>query len=52
MSGRGAWICSGSLACFDAAVRRGGFAKAWRHQVDPTMLEGLRTSYLYEMTKG
>jgi len=52
ISGRGAWICADSLACFDAAARRGGFAKAWRSQVDSAVVEDLRASYLHEMTKG
>ncbi len=30
VSGRGAWLCRGSLRCFEAAVRRGRLARALR----------------------
>ena len=38
--GRGAWLCS--LACFDTAVRRRGFERAWRRSVSTDALTTLR----------
>ncbi len=39
-AGRGAWVCS--LACFDLAVRRRAFDRAWRRVVGPEALATLR----------
>jgi len=48
-NGRGAWLCRGSdgasaveLACLDAAVRRGAFAKAWRTRIGPDDEQAIR----------
>ena len=30
LPGRGAWLCAGSVACFEAAVKRKAFARALR----------------------
>ena len=38
--GRGAWVCS--LACFDTAVKRRGFDRAWRQAVGADALATLR----------
>jgi predicted RNA-binding protein YlxR (DUF448 family) len=38
--GRGAWLCG--AACFDVAVRRSGFQRAWRRSIEPASLERLR----------
>jgi predicted RNA-binding protein YlxR (DUF448 family) len=43
LPGRGAWLCS--LACFDTAVRRKGFQRAWRSEVDPAALMELRMAF-------
>jgi len=43
LPGRGAWLCS--LACFDTAVRRKGFQRAWRTEVDPAALVELRMAF-------
>ena len=40
LPGRGAWLCS--LACFDVAVRRKGFERAWRRSVATDALTTLR----------
>jgi predicted RNA-binding protein YlxR (DUF448 family) len=40
--GRGAWLCSGSPACFDRAVKRRAFERALRTPVTNTDIEGLR----------
>jgi predicted RNA-binding protein YlxR (DUF448 family) len=42
LAGRGAWLCAGSVACFDLAVRRNGFGRALRIEVDPARLPVLR----------
>jgi len=39
-AGRGAWLCS--LACFDLAVRRRAFDRAWRRTVGADALATLR----------
>ena len=46
LPGRGAWLCQASLPCFDAAVRRRGFAKALRVKVDAEELGRLRTNFV------
>jgi predicted RNA-binding protein YlxR (DUF448 family) len=40
--GRGAWLCAGSAACFDAAVRRRAFGRALRCDVPAHELARLR----------
>jgi len=40
--GRGAWLCAGSTACFDRAVKRRAFERALRTPVTNTDIEGLR----------
>ncbi|HEY3722440.1 MAG TPA: YlxR family protein [Acidimicrobiia bacterium] len=40
--GRGAWICTGSVACFDRAVRRKALERSLRRPVSTTDMEGLR----------
>ncbi|MSW20829.1 MAG: DUF448 domain-containing protein [Actinobacteria bacterium] len=40
--GRGAWICAGAVTCFDTAVRRGAFARAWKRRVDVAVLTDVR----------
>jgi hypothetical protein len=39
-SGRGAWLCS--IECFDTAVRRKAFPRAWRRDVPGSTLDALR----------
>ena len=46
--GRGAWLCAGSEACFDAAVRRRAFGRALRCDVPAHELERLRGRLLSE----
>ncbi|MGZ4767219.1 MAG: YlxR family protein [Ilumatobacteraceae bacterium] len=38
--GRGAWLCS--IDCFDTAMRRRAFTRAWKCDVPSTTLEALR----------
>ncbi|MBV8691132.1 MAG: YlxR family protein [Actinobacteria bacterium] len=33
LPGRGAWLCAGSVACIDLAVRRDAFSRALRGEV-------------------
>ncbi|MEW6474573.1 MAG: YlxR family protein [Actinomycetota bacterium] len=40
--GRGAWLCAGLEACFDAAVRRRAFSRALRTEVSAHELAWLR----------
>lgn len=42
LGGRGAWLCAGSPACFEAAARRGAFSRALGRQVDPESVGALR----------
>jgi len=44
LPGRGAWLCRGSLACFDTAVRRHGFERALRTTVGSEALASLRAT--------
>jgi predicted RNA-binding protein YlxR (DUF448 family) len=44
LPGRGAWLCRGSLACFDAAARRNGFDRALRTRVGSEALASLRVN--------
>ena len=46
--GRGAWLCAGSEACFDAAVRRRAFGRALRAEVPAHELAWLRERLLSE----
>ena len=46
LPGRGAWLCAGSLPCFELAVRRRDFAKALRATVDEHDIERVRTEFL------
>jgi predicted RNA-binding protein YlxR (DUF448 family) len=41
--GRGAWLCS--IECFDTAVRRRGFGRAWKCDVPSSTLEALRIPF-------
>jgi predicted RNA-binding protein YlxR (DUF448 family) len=43
LPGRGAWLCRGSLACFEQAAGRGGFARAFRTRIAAAHLDALRT---------
>lgn len=40
--GRGAWICSGDVACFTLAVKRKALDRAFRTPVTNTEIERLR----------
>jgi predicted RNA-binding protein YlxR (DUF448 family) len=40
--GRGAWLCAGRPHCLDAAVLRGGLARALRTALDADAVETLR----------
>ncbi|MBV8162103.1 MAG: YlxR family protein [Acidimicrobiia bacterium] len=44
LSGRGAWLCRGSAACIEAAVRRKTFGRALRGDIRPEAIERLRDS--------
>ena len=46
--GRGAWLCAGSAACFDAAVRRRALGRALRCEVPGQELVWLRERLLSE----
>ena len=46
--GRGAWLCAGSEACFEAAVRRRAFSRALRSDVPGHELAWLRERLLSE----
>ncbi|MEP7045314.1 MAG: YlxR family protein [Ilumatobacteraceae bacterium] len=41
--GRGAWLCS--IDCFDTAVRRRAFTRAWRCDVPSSTLDTLRIPF-------
>jgi uncharacterized protein len=41
--GRGAWVCS--MECFDTAVRRRSFARAWKQAVEEDDLDRLRIAF-------
>jgi uncharacterized protein len=47
-AGRGAWLCAGSVSCFDAAVRRRAFGRALRAEVSGQDLAWLRGRLLSE----
>jgi predicted RNA-binding protein YlxR (DUF448 family) len=40
--GRGAWLCAGSPACFETAVRRRALGRALRTELSTADIEGLR----------
>jgi predicted RNA-binding protein YlxR (DUF448 family) len=40
--GRGAWLCAGSPACFESAVRRRALARALRTELSTADIEELR----------
>ena len=44
LPGRGAWLCAGSVGCFEEAVRRRALARALRMEVTPEALAGLRAT--------
>jgi predicted RNA-binding protein YlxR (DUF448 family) len=46
--GRGAWLCAGSSACFDTAMRRRAFGRALRTEVPAHELGWLRERLLSE----
>jgi len=46
LPGRGAWLCAGSLRCFELAVRRRAFPKALRASVDEHDIERVRTEFI------
>ena len=46
--GRGAWLCAGSVACFDAAVRRRAFSRALQREVSGQELVWLRERLVSE----
>ncbi|MET1042412.1 MAG: YlxR family protein [Acidimicrobiales bacterium] len=46
LPGRGAWLCRSSAACFDAAQRRGAFARALRAPVADADVEAVRDQVL------
>ena len=47
--GRGAWLCAGSAACFETAVRRRAFARALRGEVASDVLDQLRGKLVIEV---
>jgi len=46
LRGRGAWVCQGSAACVEAAVRRRAFGRALRGEIKPEAIEWLRENAL------
>jgi predicted RNA-binding protein YlxR (DUF448 family) len=57
--GRGAWICRvaggdarAQQSCVDAALRSGGFARAWRTQVSAELEAHIRSATDEGMTTG
>jgi predicted RNA-binding protein YlxR (DUF448 family) len=42
-AGRGAWLCVPPAPCFELAVRRRAFDRAWRRPVSRAALEELRS---------
>ncbi|MBX3284991.1 MAG: YlxR family protein [Actinobacteria bacterium] len=43
LPGRGAWLCPGSPECFELALRKGGFARAFRSPIRPADVAALRS---------
>jgi predicted RNA-binding protein YlxR (DUF448 family) len=50
--GRGAWLCAGSVACFEAAVRRKALSRALRAEVLPDQLAMVRGRLFQEKFEG
>jgi predicted RNA-binding protein YlxR (DUF448 family) len=46
--GRGAWLCAGSVACFEAAVRRKALSRALRAEVLSDQLAVVRERLFVE----
>ena len=46
--GRGAWLCTGSVACFDAAEQRRAFSRALRRELSGQELVWLRERLVSE----
>ena len=46
LPGRGAWLCAGSLPCFDLAVRRNALPRALRTKVGSNQIEQLRNDFV------
>ena len=46
--GRGAWLCAGSEACFETAVRRRAFSRALRRELPAHELAWLRERLVSE----
>ena len=46
LPGRGAWLCAGSLRCFELAVRRNALSRALRVSVEPDQIEQLRNDFV------
>jgi predicted RNA-binding protein YlxR (DUF448 family) len=46
LPGRGAWLCAGSLPCFELAVRRNALSRALRTTVGPNSIERLRNDFV------
>ena len=46
LPGRGAWLCAGSLRCFELAVRRNALSRALRVSVGPDQIEQLRNDFV------
>jgi predicted RNA-binding protein YlxR (DUF448 family) len=44
--GRGAWLCAGSLDCFERALRRGALAYALRRPLTTAEVEVVRAMLL------
>ena len=44
-AGRGAWLCPPPGDCFEQALRRKAFARAWRRPVEPVALAALDASW-------
>jgi len=42
LPGRGAWLCAGSMACFDLAARRRSFDRALRVPISSVAVDDLR----------
>jgi predicted RNA-binding protein YlxR (DUF448 family) len=46
LSGRGAWLCAGSVPCLTEAVRRHAFDRAFRVPVGGAAVERLRSHFV------
>jgi len=47
LAGRGAWICAGSRSCFEMAVKRNAFTRAFRAPVDRMAVDRLRSELFH-----